>query len=295
MANWNYGGYTAPSSVTSKEDVRNIQRQLGVKADGLWGPATQAAYEASGMANQNSSNASSFDYSTSTDLNALQNQIMGMLSVPSIEYSMPSQQELAAQISEYLRPSYEQAIAQRKKQTLYNRAEIDADAASRGMGRSSYVTDVKDQAMDAEAADISGLESNYNAALLEAVYNQYNQHLQNKLAADQYNSSAAAAAQQAALGYATNMYQNNLAQQRALEAAARSSGGSSGSLGGTLSSDYKKLAEKAYANENTLYSALTNIDKYSKGYTKSAQDAAAEYIARTIQKTTGAAHKVADR
>ena len=231
MANWNYGGYTAPSSVTSKEDVRNIQRQLGVTADGLWGPKTQAAYEASGMANQGG--ASSFDYSKSTDLNALQNQILNMLTVPSIEYSMPSEQELAAQISDYLRPSYDQAIAQRKKQTLYNRAEIDADAASRGMGRSSYVTDVKDQAMDAEASDVANLENNYNAALLEAVYNQYNQHLQNKLAADQYNSSAAAAAQQAALGYATNMYQDNLAQQRALETAAASSGRKGGGNKGT--------------------------------------------------------------
>lgn len=222
MANWNYGGYVAPSSISSKNDVRNIQKQLGVQVDGLWGPETQAAYERSGMG---ASQPASFNYGT-TDLDALYNQVLSNLQAPRISYAMPSQTELAAQISEYLRPGYDNAITQRKQQTLQNRAAIDADAASRGMGRSSYVTDVKDQAMDAEAADIAGLESAYNSALLESVMNQYNQHLQNKLAADQYNSSAAAAAQQAALGYATNLYSQNLAKQ---EASARKSGGGGGS------------------------------------------------------------------
>lgn len=218
MANWNYGGYVAPSSVSSKNDVRNIQKQLGVQVDGLWGPETQAAYERSGMG---ASQPASFNYGT-TDLDALYNQVLSNLQAPRISYAMPSQTELAAQISEYLRPGYDSAITQRKQQTLQNRAAIDADAASRGMGRSSYVTDVKDQAMDAEAADIASLESAYNSDLLERVMSQYNQHLQNQLAVDQYNSSAAAAAQQAALGYATNLYSQNLAKQEASAKTSRS-------------------------------------------------------------------------
>lgn len=287
MANWNYGGYAAPSSVTSKDDVKNIQRQLGVTADGLWGPKTQAAYEASGMANQGG--ASSFDYSKSTDLNALQNQILNMLTVPSIEYSMPSEQELAAQISDYLRPSYDQAIAQRKKQTLYNRAEIDADAASRGMGRSSYVTDVKDQAMDAEASDVANLENNYNAALLEAVYNQYNQHMQNKLAADQYNASAASAAQQAALGYATNMYQNNLAQQQAAAASSGRRGGSGGGFSPTVEQALKarEIAEMyVYGSQTTRDGVLGNLaaGTYSKNFGKGMDDLIWEGIQRAESK-----------
>lgn len=211
MAFSNYGGIIAPSSVASKDDVKRIQQQLGVQVDGLWGPKTQAAYEASQASAPSYSQAASFNYGT-TDLDALQDQIYSKLSAPSISYEMPSQKELAAQISEYLRPGYDSAISQRKQQTLQNRAAIDADAASRGMGRSSYVTDVKDQAMDAEAADIASLESAYNAALLQSVMDQYNQHLSNKMAADQYNASAEAAARQAALGYSTSMYQNNLAK-----------------------------------------------------------------------------------
>lgn len=238
---YNYGGYTAPAGVNSREQVRQMQRQLGVTADGLWGPKTQAAYEKSqqqNMANgyqQAAYVAPAFDYST-TDLDALQRQIYSKLTVPTISYDMPTKQEIAAEISAYLRPSYDQAIDRRKKQTLYNRAEIDADAASRGMGRSSYVTDVKDQAMDAEASDISSLESNYNASLLEGVMNQYNQHLQNKLAADQYNASAQTAAQQAALDYAMGLYGNNLATKAEQEAMAAKGRG-----GGDENSDISRL------------------------------------------------------
>lgn len=251
MANWNYGGYVAPSSISSKNDVRNIQKQLGVQVDGLWGPETQAAYERSGMG---ASQPASFNYGT-TDLDALYNQVLSNLQAPRISYAMPSQTELAAQISEYLRPGYDSAITQRKQQTLQNRAAIDADAASRGMGRSSYVTDVKDQAMDAEAADIAGLESAYNSALLESVMNQYNQHLQNKLAADQYNSSAAAAAQQAALGYATNLYSQNLAKQ---EASARKGSGGSAEYTAAQVLGAKQVVD-AYKNvgDTGAYSAAT--------------------------------------
>jgi len=63
--NWNHGGYTAPSSVKSRDDVRALQRQLGVKADGLWGKNTQAAYEKS-LASQASSSGSSSSSSGST-------------------------------------------------------------------------------------------------------------------------------------------------------------------------------------------------------------------------------------
>lgn len=284
MANWNYGGYVAPSSISSKNDVRNIQKQLGVQVDGLWGPETQAAYERSGMG---ASQPASFNYGT-TDLDALYNQVLSNLQAPRISYAMPSQTELAAQISEYLRPGYDNAITQRKQQTLQNRAAIDADAASRGMGRSSYVTDVKDQAMDAEAADIAGLESAYNSALLESVMNQYNQHLQNKLAADQYNSSAAAAAQQAALGYATNLYSQNLAKAEAN--ASRGRGGDSPKNGFTLSEqlELNKEAEHLLKLGSTqgMDRAIKHFERYGdedERYGKGAKDYILSYVEEVLK------------
>lgn len=45
MASYYLKGYTTPDGVNSRADVREWQNKLGVKADGIWGPNTQAAYE----------------------------------------------------------------------------------------------------------------------------------------------------------------------------------------------------------------------------------------------------------
>ena len=44
MANYYVKGYAPPAGIRSTEDVKREQRRLGVKADGIWGPNTQAAY-----------------------------------------------------------------------------------------------------------------------------------------------------------------------------------------------------------------------------------------------------------
>ena len=84
-------------------------------------------------------------------------------------YTMPTQTELSAQIAEYLRPQYDSDISSRKAQTTQNRAAIDIDAASRGMGASTWVTDAKTRQMNSEAADIANLESNYGSERAEPV------------------------------------------------------------------------------------------------------------------------------
>jgi len=47
MANYVVAGYKTPSGVNSREQVKEMQRKLGVTADGVWGAQTQAAYEKS--------------------------------------------------------------------------------------------------------------------------------------------------------------------------------------------------------------------------------------------------------
>ena len=81
-----------------------------------------------------------------------------------------SQQELANQIAAYLRPYTENAINARKHQTIKNRAAIDVDAASRGMGASTWVTDSKNRQAQAEAADIANLENTYLGNLNQSVF-----------------------------------------------------------------------------------------------------------------------------
>ena len=58
MANYYVKGYTPPAGIRSSEDVKRKQKELGVKADGIWGPNTQAAY--------NKQNSSSKQYGTSS-------------------------------------------------------------------------------------------------------------------------------------------------------------------------------------------------------------------------------------
>lgn len=148
------------------------------------------------------------------------NSIKSSLVPQTVTYAMPDVNTLSSQIAAYLRPAYDQAIVNRQNQTVQNRADIDADAASRGMGRSTWVTDVKARESKAEAADIANLESNYGAALAEAVLGQYNQHLNNKLQVDLANAQMMAQYEQLAYDRAGDMY--NL-----MQASKKSSGGGS--------------------------------------------------------------------
>ena len=141
-----------------------------------------------------------FDGYYNTILTSLQS------TAPQVEYNMPSQDQLAAQIASYLRPKYDQAIANRQQQTVQNRAATDVDAASRGMGSSTWVTDVKNKAASAESSDIANLESNYGAQLSESLLNQYNQMLTNKLNVDMQNAQTKAQYEQMAYSRAADMY-----------------------------------------------------------------------------------------
>ena len=142
-------GYSTPSGISSRDDVKAIQQQLGVKADGIWGPQTQAAYD-----RQN-------------QISELQSMIRGMgggVSVPSVNMAA-----LRADYEAALRPAYEGYMDSRRRQTQINRAEIDADAASRGMTGSTWTTDAKSRQVDAEASDIAGYEAQYAGTLAGAV------------------------------------------------------------------------------------------------------------------------------
>lgn len=46
MEKYYVNGYTTPTGINSKEEVKRVQASLGVKQDGIWGPQTQAAWKA---------------------------------------------------------------------------------------------------------------------------------------------------------------------------------------------------------------------------------------------------------
>lgn len=110
--------------------------------------------------------------STASDADVLGAYVADMyarLAPEEIEYEAKTEEEIRASIAEWLRPSYDQAIANRQEQTLGYMAELDADAIARGMGASTYVTDVKNRQQNDEASDIATLESDYGATLAQYV------------------------------------------------------------------------------------------------------------------------------
>ena len=151
--------------------------------------------------------------------------IQAVIDVPQVSFTPQSNAQLQAQIEASLRPGVNLAIARRKEQTATNRAEIDADAYARGMGSSTYVTDVKDRQMDAEADDIGTMESSYAAAVASALMDAIAQERAMAMQAEQYNAQMQAAASQLAFSTAQSGYAEYLTAAQAA-AAAKSGGGS---------------------------------------------------------------------
>ena len=131
-----------------------------------------------------------------------------------------SDSQLKNYLTRMIRPTYEQAIAQRQQQTGQANAAIDTDAASRGMGTSTWVTDAKQRQRNNEAADIASLNSNYNSTLYDSLLGLINQRDQNRLAL-----------MNQAQGIAGNMYDRWKAEDDAL-AKGSGSGGGGGDDGG---------------------------------------------------------------
>lgn len=232
MASYYMNGYTPPAGVNSASAVKEYQRQLGVKVDGIWGPDTDAAYKAS-LASQSDSN---FNWGSGTTaapgtnqvFDSYYNAIKNSISVPTIKVQTPDRDEVSSMWSQVLRPATDAAIAKRNEAAREDMAELDADAVSRGMGSSSYVTSVKAREMEEAQDDISEMEAQYSAMLAERIYDTLSRYEQMNYSARQYNAEAAAAAEKTALAMASDWYNSYLAQQKAT-AEKKSSGGSSSS------------------------------------------------------------------
>lgn len=157
----------------------------------------------------------------------------------------PSAGEVKDMWSGVLRPSADAAIERRSRAAEREMAEIDADAVSRGMGQSSYVTSVKARQMEEAQDDISDIEAQYGAALAEKIYDTLYKYDQMSLNAQQYNAEAHAAAQKTALSMASDWYNQYLSQQNAAIAAAAK--GSSGKLSkGGYGSKKSSLSREDY-------------------------------------------------
>lgn len=121
-------------------------------------------------------------------LQKMQDQFLA--NAQTIDYKSQSPSALKSALAKMLRPEYDKAIANRQKMAAKNRAAIDTDAASRGMGSSTWVTDVKNRQNDASATDISGLESDYISNLYGNLLDRLSQQEATNLSVAQYNAAA---------------------------------------------------------------------------------------------------------
>ncbi len=119
-------------------------------------------------------------------------------------------EEEAKNISGWLRPSYDAAIADRERRTDTYSAELDADALSRGMGRSTYVTDVKSRQQNEEARDVAALNSDYSAKLLQYLSERQASYDERRTETDMFNAGAMNTAMEKVYQGAMTLYKNYL-------------------------------------------------------------------------------------
>ena len=104
-----------------------------------------------------------------------------------IQVEKQTEADLARQISAYLRPYVDNAITSRIKQTKNYMADADVDAASRGMTRSTWLSDAKNRLAAAEASDIAAMENEYIGNLAKQVSTYYQNNLDRIAQADAQN------------------------------------------------------------------------------------------------------------
>ena len=173
-----------------------------------------------------------------------------------VEFTPLDESVLSETIKNWLRPAYEQAIEARRDQTERINAELDADAWSRGMGQSTYLSDVKERQYRGESRDVSALESNYASELAGHLYDAMKEQQEKKIEVDEFNAEQINHAREQATSAAQALY-------RALLSAGSGSGGG-GSAGGNASEDggssmLSLLLENGKDTQKSDYRTIANL------------------------------------
>lgn len=178
-----------------------------------------------------------------------------------LNYDPMSASTLKSAIAKALRPSYDKAIETRNRTAATNRAMIDADAAARGIGASTWVTDVKNRQNDAAASDIANLESDYSAKLYENLLNRLTDQENKKLTVDQFNAQAKQNALSQALGL-TDKYWEKWGGTVGGSGGSGSGGGSGGSGGGSRGFEVPVGPTYEEMKEAKVQQLIRNAEKY---------------------------------
>lgn len=179
------------------------------------------------------------------DIPSLESLFEAMLShyLPeTVEFTPLDEDVLSETIRNWLRPAYEQAIQNRREQTDRINAELDADAWSRGMGQSTYLSDVKERQYRGEQRDVDALESGYASELAGHLYDAMKEQQKMQIDVDRFNAEQINHAREQAMDAAQALYKAFLSG---------AGGGGGGSHGGGSSN-----ADESEDTEESLLSLL---------------------------------------
>lgn len=118
----------------------------------------------------------------------------GYANAGGVSVQAPDYDSLVELFEAYLRPTYDRAIENRHQAAQTSMAELDADAYSRGMGASTFVSSMREREQDDMNSDIAMLETEYASALSERLYEAMAAYSKLKLEADIYNAENALSA-----------------------------------------------------------------------------------------------------
>ena len=131
-----------------------------------------------------------------------------------VSYTPLDEKTLAERISAVLRPVYEKAISALFRGNRRADAELDADAISRGMGSSTFVTDVKRRQDNIAAEGARDLESEYGAQLADQLYKAMESERDKQLEVEKFNAQQKNDAMAQAFEMAKVLYEAYLAAKK---------------------------------------------------------------------------------
>ena len=181
-------------------------------------------------------------------------------------YTPLDEQTLAARIGAALRPLYDRAIAAIFQGNRRSDAELDADAISRGMGSSTFVTDVKRRQDNAAADDVKDLESEYGAKLADQLYKAMEGERSRQLEVEKFNAQQQNAAAEQAFAMAKYLYAAYL-EAKAAQGYGYGGSGSGGRQEKKLTEDEVKssLAQAVAAARGQVMTNPNGAVFYAKG------------------------------
>ena len=179
-----------------------------------------------------------------------------MEQVGTVDYTPMSTGTLKSALQKIIRPTYDKNIQQRQQATKSNRAAVDADAAARGIGASTWVSDMKNRLATNEARDIANINDDYSSQLYSALMNRLADQEQLSMAAQQANMSA----RQGALGNALSgaQYLYGLDQAKA---------GSGGGGGGGGRGNDNDVTDEKYGAGGTAPKPVGGVSINQNNYT----------------------------